>query len=46
MCQLVKNLLNLMRKRGGKSGGLINKKALKLDEELKKKTDHLLLYKR
>ena len=32
-----------MRKQRGKTGDLINKKPPKLDEEMKKKTDYLLL---
>ncbi len=40
--QLVKNLLNLMRKRGRKPGETINEKPSKLNEETRKKTDHLL----
>ncbi len=32
-----------MRKRGGKPGGSINKKLLKLDEKIKGKINHLLI---
>ena len=32
-----------MRKQGKKSKDLINQKLFKLDEEMKRKTDHLLL---
>ncbi len=44
MCSIgKKNLLNSMRKRGGKTGDLINKKPHKLDKETKRKTNHLLV---
>lgn len=33
-----------MKKRGKKLGDLINKKFLKFDREMKKKTDYLSLY--
>ncbi len=33
-----------MKKRGGKTGGLINKKPSKLNEKTRKKTDHLMFY--
>lgn len=44
--QLVKTFLNSMRKWRRKSRDLINKKPLKFDEKIKKKINHLLLYKR
>ena len=33
-----------MKKRGGKTGDLIDEKPPKLDEKMRKKTDYLLLY--
>ncbi len=44
MGQLVKSLLNLIKKRGRKLEGLIDEKSLKLDEETKRKTDYSLLW--
>ncbi len=41
--QLVKNLLNLIKKRERKPGDSIDKKSPKLDNKTKRKTDHLLL---
>ena len=44
MWQLVKNLLNSMRKQERKLERiLINEKSPKLDKEIRKKTNHLLL---
>ena len=40
LCQLIKNLLNLIRK----LRDLINKKLAKLDKKIKKKINHLLFY--
>ncbi len=45
MYQLIKNLLNLIKKQEEKPGDSIDKKLLKLDKEIKKKADYLLLCK-
>lgn len=42
--QLMKNLLNLIRKQKRKLGDQINKKPSKLNEKTKRKTNHLFLY--
>lgn len=42
----MKNFLNLIKKQQRKLENLINKKSFNLNEEIKKKTNCLLLYKR
>lgn len=40
---LMKNFLNLMKKQGAIPEELIDKKSLKFNKKIRKKTDHLLL---
>ena len=43
---MVKNLLNLIKKRGGKLGALINKKSLQLGKKtIRKINSFIILYK-
>ena len=42
----MKNLINLIKKYGRKSGNLIDKKPQKLDEKTRKKINYLLFYSR